>query len=221
MDASAFLRSASFPPHVFYPLTRDEVAQAEDFCARYRAAKPAPIVAGATAVETDWQLAGKLVEVAAGALLDLPVDWAIYAGKDHHDFTLRNGATLNVRSVTAKALDFDYWLQWRTREAEPQNLALGLVTPARDGVLLAGYLPFYAFAKLAVPIPGFKARHDGDPLGVKRSRLRPFADLIDREEMFARWVAAAPPPRVVEDVREIELVAAPRADPRLWEDDDD
>lgn len=175
-------RPMKFVPSITVPVFADDIARVEDFCERYRAKKPLPISPAHKEVEKDYQFSGKLAECVTGRLLDLPVDWAVYAGRDEPDLVLRDGRTLGVRGVGVKFnMDHDYSLLWREGEHITNYLALGLVTPRRTHVWLAGYVDWPTFAAHATLRTDWAEHGDEQPLGVFRSLLKAFQDIVDGE----------------------------------------
>jgi hypothetical protein len=120
----------------------------------------------------DYEISGKLVEVAVGRHFCWPVDWSIHPGGDGHgDFTLRDGSTLDCKGTHVRAnMGHDYSLALPPDEVLADYYVQALVAPDSTFALITGGISRARFLALARPQTDWKGQTT-PMLAVRRSQL--------------------------------------------------
>jgi len=152
------------------PDDRDTVAQ---FVERLTAIKSGTRRFQMTSAESlDYEISGKLVEVAVGRHFGWPVDWSIHPGGDGHvDFTLRDGSTLDCKGTHVRLnMHHDYSLALPVDEALADYYVQALVAPDSTFALITGGISRARFLALARPQTDWAGQTTA-MLAVRRSQL--------------------------------------------------
>ena len=120
----------------------------------------------------DYEISGKLVEVAVGRHFGWPVDWSIHPGGDGHvDFTLQDGSALDCKGTHVRAnMGHDYSLALPVDEALADYYIQALISPLCDFALITGGISRARFLALARPQTDW-AGQTTPMLAVRRSQL--------------------------------------------------
>jgi len=120
----------------------------------------------------DYEISGKLVEVAVSRHFGWPVDWSIHPGGDGHgDFTLRDGSTLDCKGTHVRAnMGHDYSLALPPDEVLADFYVQALISPDCTYALITGGISRTRFLALARPQTDW-AGQTMPMLAVRRSQL--------------------------------------------------
>jgi len=154
-------------------LTPDDGNTVADFVERLTAIKSGTRRFQMTDAERlDYEISGKLVEVAVSRHFGWPVDWSIHPGGDGHaDFTLRDGSTLDCKGTHVRLnMHHDYILALPPDEIVADYYVQALVAPDSSFALITGGISRARFLALARPQTDW-AGQTMPMLAVRRSQL--------------------------------------------------
>ena len=154
-------------------LTPDDRDTVQTFVERLTAIKSGSKRFEMTAAESlDYEISGKLVEVAVGRHFGRPVDWSIHPGGDGHvDFTLQDGSALDCKGTHVRAnMTHDYSLALPVDEVLADYYVQALVAPDSTFALITGGISRARFMALARPQTDWKGQTT-PMLAVRRSQL--------------------------------------------------
>jgi hypothetical protein len=161
-------------------LTKEDVDQAVDWYGRILAAKPNMSRTSRSSDERkEWNVVGKLAEVAVGRALGLSVDWEVWNGPGSStNFTLRNGQSLDVRGIgVKKRMDYPFLLAVAPSEIQADLYTLVLVSPDRSHARLHGFATANELQNDGALYRAWRHRGKNDPLTLEQHQLHPFSEL--------------------------------------------
>jgi hypothetical protein len=121
----------------------------------------------------DFEVVGKLGEVAFSHHFGWPVDWGVRLGGDLCDFELANGETVDVKSVPVqKNMDHDYGIPVGDGESLATYYVQVLVSPDRQRAVITGGISRERFDAISYKEEGWQHRGEVRPNVVSRSSLK-------------------------------------------------
>lgn len=182
----------TFPEGTRVDLTPEDRELARAFFLLMRACKPNTRRTLLDARDReDYETAGKLGEIVFGRAMGVPVDWTVspQAADRGIDFHLRDGRTVDVKSVSVQAnLHHDYKLTFGEGEFRADVAVLVLIAPAYAFGLIAGAIGRDAFLERSILERGWGHRGEVNPRVLVRSQLADWrvtcgAWVLDDEEV--------------------------------------
>lgn len=170
------------PFPVMVTISRDDIVAAEGFVATLRSFKRCHGIKSGARVEgaesVEWDIGGRLAEIAVGKFLGLETNDAIQAkgdgGWDFNLGTMSKPILLDVKSVSVqKQITREYYLTAGEHGFDCHLACLALVSPQRDYVAIAGFTTRALFAARAERVVNWKARKNDEPLALHQSSLMP------------------------------------------------
>jgi hypothetical protein len=145
----------------------------------------------------EFEVVGKLGEVAFSRHFGWPVDWVVRSGGDDWDFELSNGETVDVKSVPVKKnMDYDFGIPIGDGESPATYYVQVLVSPDHEYGVITGVISHKRFEVIAREEDSWGHRGSVKPNVVNRSQLsqswpeffyRPMSVECD-EKMHAQYV---------------------------------